>query len=141
MKSEGSSAAERIEQHGIRTTPVRELIFRAIDGASAPVSSLEIEQILETVDRSSITRTLSLFAEKGLVHLIDDGSGSTKYEACPSPHHHDSSDMHVHFHCRSCGKTVCLPDTPIPAVALPEGYIADSATYLVTGLCPACARK
>lgn len=141
MKSQGSSAARRIEQHGIRTTPVRELIFRAIEGASAPVSSLEIEQILETVDRSSITRTLSLFAEKGLVHLIDDGTGSTKYEACPSPNHHHTSDMHVHFHCRSCGKTICLPDTAIPAVDLPEGFAADSATYLVTGLCPTCARK
>lgn len=129
---------QRIENHGIRPTPVRGLVLGVLDDSVRPLSSLEIEQALDTVDRSSITRTLSLFVEKGLVHIIDDGTSSAKYEACPSPHHHTCNDMHVHFHCRVCGRTYCLSGTPPPPVSVPYGFLPESTNYLLTGLCPDC---
>lgn len=128
----------RMERHGIRPTAVRSLILRVIDAAENPMSSQDIESKLDTVDRSTITRALALFTDKGLVHLIDDGTGAAKYESCPSEDCHSSKDMHVHFHCRKCGKTFCLHSTAIPAVSLPSGFVTETTNYMLTGLCPSC---
>ena len=48
-----------LKEAGVKTSPVRILIAKAISDASGPVSGLDIECTLATVDRSSITRALS----------------------------------------------------------------------------------
>ena len=133
------NAEKRLLDCGIRPTPVRLLVAKVLSEAKGPLSSLQIETELDTVDRSSITRTLSLFTSSRLVHLIEDGTGSAKYEICPSACGHSSGDEHVHFHCRKCGRTICLSATSVPSVQLPAGYTAEDARYLITGLCPACS--
>ncbi len=124
----------------IRPTPVRTLILGVLSEANNPVSSLDIEMKLLTVDRSSITRSLALFVEKGLVHIVDDGSGALKYEPCNiGIHNGHLDDSHPHFHCIKCGTTVCLNNTHIPAINLPEGYIPLSVNYVIKGFCPQCS--
>lgn len=127
-----------MKEAGVRPTAVRLMIYRFMLKASHPISSLDIETALETVDRSTISRTLTAFIEHDLIHSIDDGSGSVKYEVCPSPHHHSIKDMHVHFRCLNCGKTYCLSATAVPSVELPTGFKMDSVNYVITGTCPAC---
>ena len=148
------SLENRMKAHGVRPTAVRNLILSVLDNTTHPISSLDIETCLDTVDRSSITRALALFTEKGLVHIIDDGSGSAKYEMCRAAHSHSNDhedthshdshlnhdDLHAHFHCTVCGKTICLPSAPIPAIDLPAGFTPTSATYIITGTCPACSK-
>ena len=51
----------------------------------------------------------------------------------------DDEDTHVHFHCEKCHRTYCLDEIAIPPVSLPEGYEGRSASYIVTGTCPACS--
>ena len=144
----GSEAIETIfENHGVRPTAVRSMIFRFLNNASAPVSALDIETGLDTVDRSTITRTISLFTEKGLLHLIEDGSGASKYELCHA-HAGDrndadgiDSDAHVHFRCKACGRTLCLHSLPVPDVGLPAGFVAESANFTITGFCPDCSGR
>lgn len=133
-----------MKEAGVRLSPVRLLIARALADSSGPVSGLEIECALATVDRSSITRTLSLFLSSGLVHTIEDGSGSVKYELCVSRHNHSDgesldTDLHPHFHCLVCGRTYCLSDQSIPEIALPEGFSARSANLVIKGRCAACS--
>ncbi len=127
-----------LKRAGMRPSPVRVLVVREIERAGRPVSSLELERALETVDRSSITRTLVLFSAKGLVHSVDDGSGSVKYELCHHPGSDSDEDLHPHFHCTACGRTFCLEHESIPHVALPQGFSAVSANYVIKGLCPDC---
>ncbi len=147
-------ACTRLEQRGVRPTPARILTIRALDDAAALMTSLQIEDTLQTVDRSSISRTLALFVQRGLVHAIDDGTGAVKYELCRAPHPHNHSatecpdfaehlrrdtDAHPHFHCTRCGNTYCLTGTPIPATPLPSGFTPFSTTLVIHGLCPSCA--
>ncbi len=135
---------EKLSRSGIRLSPVRLLVLKLLMSSDKPMSSLEIETRLETVDRSSITRTLSVFTEAHIVHVISDGSGSMKYEVCADTEAHSGqfhSDEHAHFHCRNCGETVCLPSAPMPEPDLPEGFLAENATYVITGLCPACNKE
>lgn len=141
------SLENKMKSHGVRPTAVRNLILSILDNSTHPISALDIETSLDTVDRSSITRALALFTEKGLLHVIDDGSGSAKYEICRNPHAHDGvaghahEDLHVHFRCTHCGKTYCLPSSPIPEVSLPAGFIPATATYIITGTCPSCSKS
>lgn len=129
----------RMSNAGVRPTAVRLLIYRYMKTSDNPVSSLDIEAALETVDRSTISRALTIFLEKDIIHSIDDGSGLLKYEVCRGEHDHSIHDMHVHFRCTKCGKTVCLPTTAIPEVKLPEGFVAVNANYVISGLCDKCS--
>ena len=129
---------KHIESAGIRVSPVRLLVARTIAASSRPISSLEIERELQTVNRSSISRTLALFSESGLVHTVDDGTGAVKYELCRHCGESHDADLHPHFHCQRCGETFCLETEAIPEVKLPEGFEAESINYVVKGLCPNC---
>lgn len=126
--------------HNIRPTAVRILILRTLFESERPMTSHDIEQKLSTVDRSSITRAISLFVDKGLIHPIDDGSGASKYELCPADSH-SHRDMHPHFRCRNCDQTFCISDQQIPSIELPENFQAEKINYVITGTCPDCSQK
>lgn len=131
------------EHAGVKVSPVRSLILRELGRASAPLSSQELSERLETVDRSTITRALALFGDKGLLHAIEDGSGAVRYELCRSCRNCDGrhDDLHPHFYCVKCHRTVCLSSTPLPDVALPPGFTALEANFIIKGMCPGCAEK
>lgn len=131
----------RLISQGIRPTAVRLLIGRFLKASDHPVSSLEIETALDTVDRSTITRALTLFLEKGIIHAIEDGSGSAKYEMCLTDDVMEDNDRHLHFHCRVCGRTVCLHSIPVIIPELPDGFSPESANFTITGICDRCAPK
>lgn len=129
-----------MEHHGVRPTANRILIAGALSRAGRPMSMGELEDALETVDKSVISRTLSLFREQHLVHVIEDGGDGVRYELCHSHHDDHDDDTHVHFHCESCGRTFCLEDIPVPEVAVPDGFKASSVNYMIKGTCPDCSR-
>ena len=126
-----------LEHHGIKPTPNRVLVARALSGAGRPVSMMELEESIDSVDKSGISRTLALFRQKHLVHVIEDGGESVRYELCHS-HGGADDDLHVHFYCESCHKTFCLEDIPVPAVDIPEGYEPRTVNYIIKGICPDC---
>ena len=127
--------------HGVKPTANRILISEALRKAGRPVSMGELEDVLESVDKSVISRTLALFRERHLVHTLHDGGDEIRYELCHSHSDDHDEDAHIHFWCRNCGKTFCLEDIPIPEVSLPGGYEGESVNYMVTGLCPDCRKK
>ena len=129
--------ASLLERHGIKPTANRLLIVRALSERRHPMSMIELETVLETVDKSVISRTLSLFRERRLVHVLEDDG--VRYELCHSDDEDHDDDMHVHFHCLSCGRTFCLESIPVPAVPVPDGYRTVTANYMLKGYCPACA--
>lgn len=140
--SETTECAEHLmAERNVRPTANRITILRQLQRAPRPLSMAELETQLQTVDKSVLSRTLSLFADAHLVHVIDDGSGSAKYEACSSGADHSADDMHPHFHCYRCGATHCLDSVAVPSVELPQGYRALSVNYVIKGECAECAAK
>ncbi len=146
-----SDIAQLLASHGIRPTANRVIVAQAIADARRPVCLMELEGDIGSVDKSNIFRALSLFKERSLVHVIEDEAGLLRYEMCHSApcggrcddnnDAEEDEDLHVHFYCRKCHQMTCLTDFPIPAVALPDGYEAVSATFIVKGVCPACGKK
>lgn len=134
---------ELLTRHGVRSTANRILVASVIAEADHPVSQIEIETVLVTVDRSTISRSVGVFLEAGILHLVDDGSGMMKYEMCHAHKENDDDDddEHLHFHCRKCGRTFCLQHILVPNVDLPEGFIREKSNFVLTGLCDSCSTK
>ena len=103
----------------------------------------ELESLLPSVDKSTIFRTLNLLLSHGLIHAVDDGSGSVKYNVCPEDCECENvvDDEHTHFYCTSCHRAFCLTGIHVPVVELPEGFILHSINYVIKGLCPECRMK
>lgn len=129
-----------LEQHGIRPTANRILVAEAVDKSNRPLSLSEIEDGLLSLDKSSIYRCLTLFKEHHLLHVIEDGSDSVRYEFCHS-HSEVDDDLHVHFHCEQCHRTFCLTDISVPMVSPPEGFELYSVNYMLKGVCDECVAK
>ena len=129
---------ELLEHHGVKPTANRLLIARALQDAERPLSLMELETRLETIDKSNVFRALTAFREAHLVHVLDDAGDGVRYELCHSHNEEHDEDVHVHFYCTRCHKTYCLEDTPVPPVEVPEGFSPESVSYLVKGICPEC---
>ena len=131
---------EILASRGVMPTPVRKLVYRCLENSEFPLSLSDLESMLDTVDKSTISRTLSTFKDHQILHSFTDGSGSVKYELCFSQGEKLHDDLHVHFRCKKCGHTNCLPEISIPIVKLPIGYIVNEVSYIITGICNECSR-
>lgn len=132
----------KLKNKGIQPTAARILVLDALNDLKHPVSLGELEDILETVDKSTISRTLGVLLEHHAIHSFEDGSGSTKYEICRSESDHcPMENRHIHFFCEKCRKTFCIENIKTPIVCLPNGYVATAVNYTAKGLCPECSKK
>lgn len=126
---------------GVKPTSNRILVVRELMKASRPISLADLESSLGfSVDKASIFRTLELFAEKEVVHVIEDGSRSLKYELCGGTKSHSMEDQHVHFYCEKCKETYCFRTLNVPLVDVPQGFERHSVNYMIKGICPKCSK-
>jgi Fur family ferric uptake transcriptional regulator len=131
---------QQLIDHKIRPTAMRLLTLELLRKQTTTVSLTSIENGLAPADRVTIYRTLKTFKEKGLIHTIDDGTGSPKYALCKHENHTDIHDeVHVHFFCNDCETTTCLEDSHIPFVKVPSGFDISERSLLIKGSCPHCS--
>lgn len=125
----------------VKPTSNRILVMRELIKASHPVSLADLEISLGfSMDKASIFRVLELFSEKDIIHVIEDGSRSLKYELCHSGTHHTIADQHVHFYCERCKETYCFENVSVPLVNIPEGFLPHTINYMIKGICPKCSK-
>ncbi len=124
-------------EHGVKVTANRLLIARALEQAGRPLSMMELEAQVESIDKSNVFRSLMAFKDAHLVHVLD--GDPVRYELCHSHHQDHDDDLHVHFFCVKCHKTYCLEGIPVPPVQAPKGYQVQEESYLLRGICPQCA--
>ena len=129
-----------LNEHGIKPTANRLLVLKALADMHRPVTMAELEDKIDSIDKSGIFRTLTLFKENHLLHQIDDGCEGVRYELCHA-HGDTDDDRHVHFHCEVCHRTFCLEELPIPEVNYPAGFQVETVNYMAKGICPDCAKK
>ena len=122
MMIEEDFCLHKLVLRDIRPTAIRVLVLRTLLEMKQAMSVSDLEAQLDTVDKSTIFRTLTLFLSHHLIHGVDDGSG-------------------MHFCCECCHKTFCVKSIHIPSVQLPPGFIQTGANYVIKGLCAACALR
>jgi len=135
-----NSLENRLEERGIKPTSVRLLILKEMLSQKKAFSLGSLEDALDTVDKSTLSRSITLFHDKLLIHSIDDGSGTMKYSVCSSDCKCALNDLHVHFSCRKCSNTFCLESISIPSVQLPKGFLLESVNFVLKGLCASCSK-
>ena len=128
-----------LERKGVKPTPNRIIVLKALIAAARPLSLSELDEVIGTMDRSSIFRVLILFASNHVVHSIEDGDGVLRYEVCNGEDECTLDDMHTHFYCERCHRTYCFKSIHIPAIEMPDGFTMSSINYMVKGICPHCA--
>ena len=90
-----------LNRKGVKPTSNRILVAKELMKVSHPVSLADLEILLGfSMEKASIFRVLELFSEKEIVHVIEDGSRSFKYELCNGNTHHTISDW-LHWRLRN----------------------------------------
>lgn len=130
-----------LEEAEIKPTSNRIIVLSKLMESKSPMSLVELETELETLERSSIFRVLVVLLEHDIVHSIEDGRGITKYEICHGEHCCSIDDMHAHFYCEKCEKVFCFEDIRAPRLKIPGDFKIRSVNYMLKGLCPACSNK
>lgn len=130
-----------LEEAGVRPTANRIIVLKALLESRAPISLIELEEQLQTLERSSILRVLSIFKKHSVVHAIEDGRGVVKYEMCHGDHSCSIDDMHPHFYCERCERVFCFDQLKIPTVDVPDAFVVHNINYMLKGLCPDCSKK
>lgn len=126
---------DKLERRDIKPTAIRLLILKNMLEVGRAVSLLDLETLLDTVDKSTISRTIALFLSHHLIHSIDDGSGSLKYAVCDNSCNCVVQDLHSHFYCEKCHRTfvwkvhifrllICLKDSRyIALIMFSRGFV------------------
>lgn len=134
-----SSAANILQKHKLRITPIRKNVIDVFLNSGCALSSADIENQLMDSDRITLYRTLKSFEDKGIIHRAIDGTLVQKYALCESQcdehHHHDE---HIHFRCRVCENTFCVDNVSVPQVQLPEGFSIQQMDMVISGTCKKC---
>lgn len=130
-----------IEEAGIKPTPNRIIVMRELMKSSRPLSLGDLDANIETLEKSSILRALTIFLEHHLIHDIEDGRGVIKYELCCGHEEGKDMDRHVHFYCEKCQQLTCFEDVAVPPIPLPDEYTLHTINYMVKGICPECRNK
>lgn len=137
MKSP-AELTEQFRARGLKVTPQRQAIFRALHGSevhpSAEAVHAEVTRELPMVSLRTVYQVLNDLADMGELVALDLGTGSARFDPNLAPHHH--------LVCDGCGQVVDLP-IAFPQVAVPEGledgFTVSSTQIVFRGRCRACA--
>jgi Fur family transcriptional regulator, ferric uptake regulator len=134
------SEAEKILQHKkLKKTQVRKEVLEVFLKHNYALSHADIEEILSEVDKVTLYRTLNIFEENGIIHVAQTNTDAKQYAICKENCSTDQHEHnHIHFFCKKCEKTFCIPEELEHHNKLPKGYKAEEMIVLVKGLCDAC---
>ncbi len=95
-----------LKERSLRITSARQRVYKVLSDSQKSLSAKDVfEEIKRTssikTDQVSVYRNLTLFAEIGLAHRLQNG----KYSAC-SHEHDDHKHIHVIVNCSRCGSTI-----------------------------------
>jgi len=132
---------ERLKEVGLRVTPQRLAIYRAlVVSAEHPTAQALFEQLqpaLPSLSQATVYNTLQALVRHGLVQEIGEaGDGAVHYDANPTPH--------VNLICTRCHRVEDFFDVPLTGVVervvAESGYQVQGMRVAYYGLCPRCQR-
>ena len=132
--------AEQLKRHGLRMTPQREMVLRALHDtpryATADEILSRVHRISTAVDVSTVYRTLDLLREFGLVAAVDTAGGQTRYDLL------GLGLPHLHLVCQGCGGIFVVPmsiaDPLLAGLLAQHGFEASLEDVTIPGLCGTC---
>lgn len=127
-----------LQKHKLRNTSVRKEVLALFMKENRALSSRDIEDILQDIDRITLYRTLKAFQEKGLVHKATDGTDVSRYALCDDCNVKEHFHEHAHLHCDECNNTYCLEELSPPDLKKVKGVKIREVELVVKGVCAQC---
>lgn len=115
-------------------------IFRKADDRHQSAEDIYRALITEEVDigLATVYRVLTQFEQAGILVRSQFDGGKAVFEL-------NDGDHHDHLICTNCGKVVEFSDPEIEKrqhkIARDEGFVLESHTMLLYGICPKCSSK
>lgn len=133
-------AHQLCKSNGARLTPVRQRVLELIWQSHQPLGAYQLlEQLAKEGFNSApptIYRALEFLLEQGLAHRI------TSLNAFTGCSHPGCNHQGYFLICRSCGGAEELPTDlltePLKQQVSRRGFLVESETVELTGLCPNC---
>jgi Fe2+ or Zn2+ uptake regulation protein len=129
---------ELFRARGMKVTPQRQAIFRALHGATihptAEAVYAHVADEMPTISLRTVYQTLNDLAAMGEVQALDLGTGSARFDP--------NLDAHHHLVCESCGAVHDLyADFAGVSVPAPEqhGFVIESTEIVFRGRCSTCS--
>jgi Fur family transcriptional regulator, ferric uptake regulator len=129
-----------LRARGYRLTPQRELVLRAVerlDHATPDEVLAAVREESESVNVSTVYRTLELLEEIGLVWHTHLGHGAPTFRP--------ADDEHVHIVCHVCGRVIDAPHSLADDLAErlfdEQGFLVDRSHFTVFGRCHDCVTE
>jgi Fur family transcriptional regulator, peroxide stress response regulator len=121
-------------------TPQRRAVLRVVAESGEHLTANEIFEAarreLPSISFATVYNSLKYLKEAGLLHEINFGKGSSRYDS--------ETARHDHAVCSRCGKLVDfdLAETPqlIRAAARRSRFKPESIHLTLVGVCPDCQR-
>lgn len=132
-------AEQLLTDAGVHLTAIRLAVMREIMQHDGAFTLADLEAWMDTMDKSTLFRTLTLFLRHRILHEVDNGSGSKLYCRCTRPGIPHSS--HIHFTCTSCGRTFCIKDIDGSQIPRPAHFEVQEINCVMKGLCPECLQR
>ena len=128
MKSEIEVFREFIRNKGLRKTPEREQVVKAVfaihDHFDVDELYLLLQSQNEKISKATIYRTIPLLLESGLIQEAYFEDGHVHYE------HIYGHEHHCHLRCLECGKVIEFTEETVKDV---EGKVGERYDFRVTG--------
>ena len=140
VESQLENLLQRCRAAGMNVTPQRLAIYRAVleaeDHPTPEVLYQRVRPSMPSLSLATIYKVLDALAKLGMVKEVHVSGDSKRYDA--------NLDKHHHLVCTRCKKVHDLYNEQFDTIAPPKrlsGFVAQSISVQVFGLCAACAQK
>jgi len=128
-----SSILQQLRADGTRITAARRALVAAlVDAADHHVTA---DDLVDTVHRSTVYRTLDALEQAGVIEHVHLGHGRAVY--------HLSDDRHHHLVCDRCGAVIQVPEAVVAPLrdqlSAGYGFVVNGRHFALPGVCRACA--
>ena len=134
-------ALARLETAGFRRGGARRAVIEVLAAEQCALTALDIDERLRAgerrVGRASVYRTLEQLTDLDLVHKLDLGSETARYERTdPGGEHHH------HMVCDQCGKVLPFEDAGLERAVIKvtggRGFEVRDHEIVLHGACDSC---
>ncbi len=132
---------DKCKQHNLSMTPQRMAIYEKLIGSKNHPCSEEIYDkvrgVFPDISLDTVYRTLSTFAEIGVVDIVEGYGEAKRYDPDVSCHHH--------FRCRQCNNIVDFHNDSYDNLEIPKefrkNFKVTNLRIVLEGTCGKCAKR
>ena len=129
----------RCRQSGLKVTPQRVAVYRALIGTDAHPTADEIHRMVRDdirgISRDTVNRTLLTLAEIGAVFQVEGTGHPRRFDG--------NLENHQHFRCVKCGKIIDFHYEPFDNIEVPaciqRRFRIIRKTIYLEGICQKCS--